>query len=174
VSGVSPRADPPRRGRVVAAAAVALGLLALVVWSLRPDARDGSSATAVQVALGERIYATHCLACHRPDGAGAPEWRTRNPDGTLPPPPHDAGGHTWHHADGLLYRIVRDGGAASYGDALPSAMPAFGEVLEPTEIAAVLEYLKTLWTPEQRAFQERLSDADPYPPEAVVAGADTR
>jgi hypothetical protein len=27
----------------------------------------------------------------------------RKPDGKLPAPPHDASGHTWHHADAQLF-----------------------------------------------------------------------
>lgn len=34
-------------------------------------------------------------------------------------------------------------------------MPAFGAILSDAEIAAVIAYLKTLWTDEQRAFQAR-------------------
>ena len=30
--------------------------------------------------------------------------------------PHDASGHTWHHADDLLFEIVKDGPAAVIGD----------------------------------------------------------
>ena len=40
---------------------------------------------------------------------GQPDWNVRKEDGTLPPPPLNGDGHTWHHADGLLYRIVRPG-----------------------------------------------------------------
>ena len=34
-------------------------------------------------------------------------------------------------------------------------MPAFGSVLSPDQIRAVITYLKTLWMPEQQNFSQR-------------------
>jgi len=45
-------------------------------------------------------------------------------------------------------------------------MPAFGHTLTPENTRAVIEYLKTLWTPAQRRFQREESRRMPYPPEA--------
>ena len=39
----------------------------------------------------------------------------RLPSGRVPAPPHDASGHTWHHPDGVLFRIVKEGTAAVVG-----------------------------------------------------------
>jgi mono/diheme cytochrome c family protein len=109
---------------------------------------------------GRVVYATSCASCHGSEGSGDPNWRVRLADGSLPPPPHDATGHTWHHADGLLFRIVTNG-AAEYGT---GNMPAFGDSLTDQQIHAVIEFLKTLWGPEERAVQSRVSEQDPYPP----------
>ena len=70
-------------------------------------------------------------------------------DGTLPAPPLNGDGHTWHHGDGLLYRIVREGGKMQEDPVLlpnfKSAMPAFGAQLSHEEIVAVLTYIKGWW-----------------------------
>jgi mono/diheme cytochrome c family protein len=113
-----------------------------------PQAPPPPSLDDRQVARGERLYGQYCASCHRPDLAGDPEWKTPNPDGSHPPPPHDSSGHTWHHSDRLLLEVVRDG-----SDFSQSRMPAFGGVLSDEEILAILEYFKANWGPEQRDFQ---------------------
>ncbi|MSQ41863.1 MAG: cytochrome c [Dehalococcoidia bacterium] len=115
------------------------------------------------MARGGAIYQANCARCHGVEGEGASNWRTRLPDGTLPPPLHDATGHTWHHADGLLYRIVRDGGAIYESEGFKSAMPAWGDRLSPEEIRAVVTFLKSLWGAEERAFHGEVSRQDPFP-----------
>ena len=58
--------------------------------------------------------------------------------GRLPAPPHDASGHTWHHPDEVLFRIVDEGTAALVGGGYESDMPAFGDAMTDKEIRAVL------------------------------------
>ena len=76
------------------------------------------------------------------------------------PPRHNASGHTWHHPDCELTQIVREGGdemteAMREMMAPPDAprMQAFKDRLSAEEIAAVLAYIKTMWTPEEREAQ---------------------
>ena len=116
---------------------------------------------------GPEIFATTCAVCHGANGEGQPNWRIAKEDGTLPPPPLNGDGHTWHHADGLLYRIVSRGGAIP---GYKSGMPAFGDQLSREEIVDVLTYVKSLWG--DKSFQEHsiretqglLSENDPFPP----------
>jgi mono/diheme cytochrome c family protein len=85
---------------------------------------------------------------------GEPEWQGQNPDGSFRAPPHDAGGHTWHHGDRVLLEAIRLGGGrlpAEVGGT--SAMPAFAAVLSDREIAAVLSFIKSAWPEEIRAVQ---------------------
>ena len=100
------------------------------------------------VRSGQEVFAATCAACHGENGEGQPNWHIRNENGTLPAPPLNGDGHTWHHADGLLYRIVSQGGKFQETPEVPSfksAMPAFGELLSHEEIVATLEYVKSLW-----------------------------
>ena len=161
------RFSPDRRA--IAICAVAVVLIAsgagLWFWSARSEAarHRADPEDSGQVALGEAVYRTNCAACHGPSGEGQPDWQQRGANGVLPPPPHDSSGHTWHHADGLLFRIIRDGGAQFAGPTTPSGMPAFGEVLSDEETRAVVNYLKSFWGADERAFQTQVSESDPLP-----------
>jgi mono/diheme cytochrome c family protein len=81
-------------------------------------------------------------------GEGAADWQIPNTDGTYNPPPHDDSGHTWHHPDQLLIEMIAVGGQ------LPQTrMPGFGDQLTDEQIVGVVEFIKTWWGPEERAFQ---------------------
>ena len=144
-------------------AIVVVGLL-LVVGESGPNPDVATAPLDPQlVAQRQAVYGANCAACHGQRGEGDPNWRQQNADDTYPPPPHDASGHTWHHGDGLLYRIIRDGGKSYESPGFKSAMPAFTDKLSPEEIRWVITYLKTLWGPEERAFQAEVSLQDPFP-----------
>ncbi len=77
--------------------------------------------------------------------------------GRLPAPPHDASGHTWHHPDGVLFRVTKDGPAAVVGDGYESDMPGFGDVMSDPEIQAVVEFIKSTWPERERRYQAEMS-----------------
>lgn len=129
-------------------------------------ARAGAAPDSDEIRAGRQIYEAQCVSCHGVRGEGMPKWEDPNAEGELPAPPHDPSGHTWKHADGMLYRMIKDGWRDPFNKTQRLTMPAFGQVLSPPEIRAVIEYLKTLWTPEQRRFQHDESVRSPYPPEA--------
>ena len=107
---------------------------------------------------GRQIYMAHCAACHGVQLEGQPDWRVRGADGRLPAPPHDAGGHTWHHADELLFRITKHGvGPASGLPDYDSAMPAYAGVLSDEEIVAVLSWIKSQWPADVRALHDQVN-----------------
>lgn len=104
---------------------------------------------------GEVLYQANCAACHGADLSGTPDWKTRNEDGSYPPPPHDSTGHTWHHPDSLFVDIVANG-----SDFEQSRMPAFGEQLTEADILSILEFLKSNWGDRERAFQAEVTAND--------------
>ena len=106
---------------------------------------------------GRQLFADNCAVCHGATGEGQDGWQQRNPDGSFRAPPHDATGHTWHHPDGLLFRIVSEGGRDIPDLGVTSGMPAFGETLSPAQIRAVIDYLKTLWGSQERDFQAEVT-----------------
>lgn len=106
-----------------------------------------------RVAQGQRLYQANCASCHGGSAGGSVNDY---------PPRHNANGHTWHHGDCELEQIARNGPSpiatadrASTGATIPPGMqmPAFRDRLSDDEIKAILSYIKTLWTDEQRAAQ---------------------
>ena len=51
---------------------------------------------------GSENYQEHCASCHGVNLEGQPNWREYKADGSLPAPPHDETGHTWHHDTKML------------------------------------------------------------------------
>lgn len=94
---------------------------------------DKQLATAAEV--GETRYRQSCASCHGPQGAGH-----------LYPgaPALDASEHAWHHSDAQIIRLMRSGG--------PS-MPAVAGRWSDDDVAAVMAYMKSWWTLEQRQNQ---------------------
>ena len=138
-------------GLAVAGAAAAY-VLAGNGEAARLDADDPQ-----KVALGARLYAEHCAACHGADLQGQPDWRQRRPDGRLPAPPHDDSGHTWHHPAAQLFALTKYGPAAVAGGGYQSDMPAYEGTLSDAEIWAVLSYMKSRWPPEIQARHDQIS-----------------
>ena len=86
------------------------------------------------MALGERLYADHCAACHGAQGQGV--------TGLYPPlagNPRVAREPTTN-----LIRIIQEGGfgPATAGHPRPFGMPPFGHVLQAHEVATVATYVR--------------------------------
>ncbi|MPZ46491.1 MAG: c-type cytochrome [Betaproteobacteria bacterium] len=131
--------------RVVLVCYVAV-LSACIEATAPGDDPRADSRNAAHLALGEKIYAQHCAACHGAKLEGEPDWRRRLPNGKLPAPPHDESGHTWHHPDEVLFAITKHGMVwPNAPKDYKSDMPAFGGTLSDQEIWAVLTFIKSHW-----------------------------
>ena len=119
-----------------------------------PANRAERPSETTQLALGRERYLEHCASCHGERGEGQPDWKVAGPDGALPAPPHDASGHTWHHADAQLLEIIAKGGTVYMPE---SKMPGFADRLDADEMQAVLAYLKSMWGPRELEFQAEVS-----------------
>lgn len=151
-------------GAVLAAAAGAAALIYFNSDMAQAERAFISPSDPAAVARGKDLYASHCASCHGADLQGQPEWRRRMPNGRLPAPPHDESGHTWHHADGVLIDIVKNGmvPGRTAPQGYQSDMPAFGSALSDADVAAVLAYIKSTWPPQALAFQkDRTVQRDP-------------
>ena len=102
---------------------------------------------------GQALFLGYCASCHGANLEGQPNWMVRLPNGRLPAPPHDDTGHTWHHSDEQLLRIVRDG-LAAIAPGYETDMPAFGGKLDDQEIIAILDYIKQSWPDREREIQQ--------------------
>lgn len=154
-------ADDGRPSRALIAAAVlgAIAAVAGVYFAFVPrDTVTGANPrNAEAVALGEKVYRANCASCHGVKLEGQSGWNTRrNADGTLPAPPHDKTGHTWHHPDQVLFDYTKKGGQQFAPPGFKSAMPAFGGALSDREIWAVLAYIKSQWPPDIRDRQRQM------------------
>lgn len=146
--------------RIILIALLLAGALGLWLYQ-----RGGSAGTLgidvsdeTLVARGARIYAQECASCHGDRLQGqTPNWRSRLPDGSIPAPPHDETGHTWHHTDRQLFEVTKYGRRKVSGGATDSNMPGFEDKLPDGDIWAVLSYIKSRW-PER--IRERHDEID--------------
>ena len=120
-----------------------------------PDRAD--AADPQLVARGRIVYQQNCASCHGTRLEGQPNWRQPNEDGTLPAPPHDVTGHTWHHSDQMLFDITKYGSASVAGAGFKSAMPVYVDILDDGDIWAVLAFIKSRWPPDIQAAQSARS-----------------
>jgi S-disulfanyl-L-cysteine oxidoreductase SoxD len=125
------------------ATGLGVGLAAVILFA---GCTDEAEVAEAERARGEELYQMHCAACHGGATGG---------DITDIPPPHNAEGHTWHHADCELERIVLEGMPRREG--FPE-MPAFGDQLSVEEVQAILAHIKTWWEPDQRQFQADVTE----------------
>ena len=135
---------------LVAACSVLSGGTGERPYSGRADASDPEL-----VARGSVVYAESCASCHGVNLEGQPNWRQRKTDGTLPAPPHDETGHTWHHSDVQLFEVTKRGTEAVAGEGYKSDMRGFADELDDADIWAVLAYIKSRWPADIQAEQAR-------------------
>jgi mono/diheme cytochrome c family protein len=105
----------------------------------------GEEASAETLARGAELYAANCQSCHGGATGGSLK---------AIPPPHNANGHTWHHADQQLMNMVLNDISFSLEE---QKMPAFRGKLTEEEVKAILAYIKTWWTEEQRQSQKEVT-----------------
>lgn len=137
---------------------LAIAMTTLATLALAGEKPMGDPTDESQVARGQAIYLEQCASCHGVNLEGHPNWKERLPSGRMPPPPHDASGHTWHHPDAMLFGIIQRGMAPFAWKGYESDMPAFGATLSDEAIWSVLAYLKSTWPDKVRASQAEVSE----------------
>ena len=109
------------------------------------------------LARGETLYAEQCASCHGVELQGQPNWQRPNDDGTMPAPPHDETGHTWHHDNQLLFTYTRLGGQGALAERgitnFKSGMPGFADVISDEEIWDILAYIRSTWPERVQEIQ---------------------
>jgi mono/diheme cytochrome c family protein len=156
---VTPRVIPAKAGTQGVRIALLLSLLLIAGCDRNPGSLLRPDDPQV-VSRGKTIYAAHCAACHGARLEGQPNWHERDASGRLPAPPHDAGGHTWHHPDQVLFDITKYGVArAAKMPDYATSMPVYEGVLPDADIVAVLSYIKAQWPAAIRAQQDEVTRA---------------
>ena len=96
-----------------------------------------------QVKSGGKLYQQNCASCHGKKAEGTKDWKKRDANGKLPPPPLDGTAHTWHHPLKVLRGTIRKGGAPVGG-----LMPAFKDKLSDEEMDSIIAWLQAKWPDE--------------------------
>lgn len=100
------------------------------------------------LALGQQVFAQYCAPCHGAGGEGFVN--------ALDAPGLNADSEAHQLSDEAILSAIIDGGAASGGNMAP-----LGDALSEEQEAAVLQYLHTLWTDDQRAAHEAAGSHTP-------------
>lgn len=116
----------------------ALWLLLLVACG--PGGAGETAVSADPVTLGQELYVPACAGCHGELGEGAAS--------SIPAPALDSSGTLWQQTDQQIYDWIANGKLDS-----SNPMPPYGNQFNQEQIWAVVAYLHTLWSEEQRAAQ---------------------
>ena len=100
-------------------------------------------------ASGEALYIRHCAACHGAEGRGD-GWNA--PNLPFPPTAHADGALMQARPDDALYDAIHAGG---YVLDRSARMPAFGELLTPEDIRALVAHIRVLCDCEAPAWSRR-------------------
>lgn len=119
----------------------------LVLNGCQPQVESGMNGrwyNAAMVEQGQQVFSEHCQSCHGAKAAGlTADWRKPLADGSYPPPPLNGSAHAWHHPLSQLKRTLVNGGIP-----LGGVMPAFGQVLDETEMDAAIAFFQSQWSDE--------------------------
>ena len=138
-------------------------VLFIMLWVMQTaispaHAENTDSIESSQIKRGKVVSNKFCSLCHGRSLEGQPNWRKQKDDGKLPAPPLNGTGHTWHHADKLLFGIIKEGLVPPYGPPnYKTDMPAWGTTLSDEDIWAVLTYIKSRWPAEAQKIQKEIN-----------------
>ena len=115
-----------------------------------PITRDSEA----NIFKGKVLYEQHCTSCHMVNLAGAADWKGVDKDGHRKAPPLNGTGHTWHHNDEILHKIIKLGFAKLINN-YEGKMYGFGEKINDEGIDNVLSYIKSYWADD--IYQHQIS-----------------
>lgn len=143
-------------------AGVGVASLAIIFFSHSSGSVPFEESVGTDEARGAALYLEYCASCHGEELEGEMNWHTPKEDGTLPAPPHDESGHTWHHGDALLFNYTKLGGQVALESAgvsgFQSGMPGFADQLSDREIRDILAFIKSTWPEKIREIQRQRTE----------------
>lgn len=136
--------------------------LAGVTWVFGSSIGKAEAKTGIRFGdpkAGQVLYQEYCSSCHGVDLQGeSANWRRFKEDGTLPAPPHDESGHTWHHDDETLFSYTKLGGQKLLAlrgiSDVKSGMPGFEGQLSDKAIWDILSFIYSTWPTEVQTSQQ--------------------
>jgi len=117
-----------------------------------PITRDSE----LMIARGKIAYQNNCVSCHKVNLAGAENWKGIDENGHRKAPPLNGTGHTWHHDDETLHKIIKYGLVEIISD-YEGKMVGFKDNLNDKDIDSVLAYIKSFWPDDYYQHQINLS-----------------
>ena len=117
-----------------------------------PITRDSEE----NILKGKKLYNQYCASCHQVNLSGAKNWKSFDEDGHRKAPPLNGTGHTWHHSDELLHKIIKYGFAKLIKD-YQGKMMGFGENINAEGIDNILSYIKSYWKDDIYEYQLEIS-----------------
>ena len=117
-----------------------------------PITRDSEE----NILKGKKLYNQYCASCHQVNLSGAKNWKGFDEDGHRKAPPLNGTGHTWHHSDELLHKIIKYGFAKLIKD-YQGKMMGFGENINDEGIDNILSYIKSYWKDDIYEYQLEIS-----------------
>jgi mono/diheme cytochrome c family protein len=142
--------NKPRRtvGFGIAAIVACVGILALT-GAAAADDHFADAGNRALVMLGKQLYAGHCAGCHGRNLQGQPLWQLTDVYAGRRAPALDESGSVWQHSDQDLLEITKQGRSAGQ----PGAMPTFENVLNDSQILAIVAFIKARWPIALRLLQ---------------------
>ncbi len=125
-----------KRTTLLAILTFAVVAVLVLIFVIRPTAGVPSQANdgPAHSTDGQVLFEAYCAACHGKNGeAVVPDARVLN-----------ASGETWRLSDDEIKQMIQQGS---------EKMPAMGADFTDEQTAAVVDYIKAWWTPEQRSAQ---------------------
>ena len=110
----------------------------------------------LMITRGKVAYENNCVSCHMINLAGAENWRGLDEDGHRKAPPLNGTGHTWHHNDELLHKIIKLGFAKLMNN-YEGKMVGFGDKIDDAGIDNILSYIKSYWADDIYEYQLSMS-----------------
>ena len=110
----------------------------------------------LKIEAGKLLYNQYCASCHQVNLTGAKNWKGFDEDGHRKAPPLNGTGHTWHHSDELLHKIIKYGFAKLIKN-YEGKMMGFGDNIEDEGIDNILSYIKSYWNDDIYFHQLEIS-----------------
>tara|TARA_B100000401_G_C52169092_1_gene422448 strand:- start:80 stop:511 length:432 start_codon:yes stop_codon:yes gene_type:complete len=110
----------------------------------------------INILKGKKLYKQYCASCHQSNLSGAVNWKSLDNDGHRKAPPLNGTGHTWHHSDEILHKIIKYG-LAKLVKNYEGKMYGYGDKIDDQGIDNILSYIKSYWNEENYKYQLSLS-----------------
>jgi mono/diheme cytochrome c family protein len=108
---------------------------------------------------GKELFKRYCAGCHGEDAVGQdpnqPAGGWDEEENRLAPALNGTG-HAWHHPPELLFEYIQQGSIDR-----TSPMPSFGDILNESQISAIVSYFQSMWPNKiKEQYEERFTDIE--------------